>query len=349
MPRKPSSKPWLHEASGFWCATVAGKREYLDRDYRVACRKLKALRNKKKREQAGGREWLDAAFAELADEFLSDIKARKQPATYSGFRYRLRRALEILGTTLRVGEVRKFHLAKIQREMLLTERYSPTTIKDTIAAVQGVFNWAVEQEMLDSTPVAKFRKPATRRRNRVITPEEFQALLDHTDENFRRFLTALRATGCRPGEVRTLIWEWVDLGRKLWIIPKHKTVTQQRVPAPRIIPLPNSIVDMCRELAEKPHKPTDHVFLNRFGNPYNKDGICRKMARLRERAGIVAQAGEHIVLYSNRHTFGTENSANVNAFELAELMGHTDVRTTHRYTHFNVDRLHDIRRRAQGE
>jgi len=54
MARKPSDKPWLHGASGYWCATVNGKRRKLDKDYRVACRKLKALGSKKKREQAGG-------------------------------------------------------------------------------------------------------------------------------------------------------------------------------------------------------------------------------------------------------------------------------------------------------
>jgi site-specific recombinase XerD len=71
------------------------------------------------------------------------------------------------------------------------------------------------------------------------------------------------------------------------------------------------------------------------------------MKRLRERAGIVASTGEQLVLYSCRHTFGTEYTGRVTDIELAELMGHTEVRTTHRYVHLNVDRLHDIRRRAQ--
>ena len=72
------------------------------------------------------------------------------------------------------------------------------------------------------------------------------------------------------------------------------------------------------------------------------------MDRLRKRAGIEAKAGEQVVLYSNRHTYGTEKSARVSSIELAELMGHTDVRTTQRYTHFNTERLHEIQRRAQG-
>jgi hypothetical protein len=44
MSRKPTNKPWLHTPSGYWCATVASERAYLDKDYRAACRKLKSLR-----------------------------------------------------------------------------------------------------------------------------------------------------------------------------------------------------------------------------------------------------------------------------------------------------------------
>ena len=347
MGRKPSGKPWLHSTSGYWCVTLNGKREYLDRDYKVAGRKLKALVARRKRELAGGREWLDQPFSVLSDEYMADIKARKKPATYVSVRYSLLRALKILSSTLRVSEIRKLHLAKIEQS-LTTAKYSPTTVKHTIAAVQGVFHWAVKHEVLDANPLVGYDKPKAHRRTRVITPDEYGKLLAKADPNFGRVITALRMTGCRPGEVRTLIWEWVDLESKLWIIPEHKTVTRQTNPQPRIIPLPDTIVEMCQRLSTLPHKPSSRVFLNKFGRPYSKDSFVRKMARLRKRAGIEAKAGEQVVLYSNRHTYGTEKSARVSSIELAELMGHTDVRTTQRYTHFNTERLHEMQRRAQG-
>ena len=84
------------------------------------------------------------------------------------------------------------------------------------------------------------------------------------------------------------------------------------------------------------------VFLNAHGTPYPKDGLCRKMARLRKRVGIEPKAGEQLVLYCARHTFGTNANGRVSDIELATLMGHTDVRTTQRYVHINTDRLRDI-------
>jgi len=84
MVRKTSDKPWLHAASQFWCSTVRGKREYLDKDYKAACRKLKIIREQVATGEPLNREWLGAPFAELCDEFLADTKARKEQATYDG-------------------------------------------------------------------------------------------------------------------------------------------------------------------------------------------------------------------------------------------------------------------------
>jgi integrase len=346
MPRKPSDKPWLHAKSGFWCTTFHGRREYLDKDYRAACKKLDALRKKIQAGEPQGRDWLDASFAELADEYLADLKARKKLGTYTAVRYRLLPALKVLGTKLRVGEIRKLHLAQVERK--LTEEYSPTTLKDILAAVQGVMYWAVKLDMIETNPLARYEKPAARCRTRVATPEEFRALLRHADPHFRRFLIALRETGCRPGELRTLTWDSVDLSRALWIIPEHKTITRQRDPRPRMIPLPVPILKMCHWLARHSHISNDHVFINRFGRAYTKDCLVKKMARLRSRAGIEAKGGEQFVLYTHRHSFGTEGAGKVSDLELAELMGHTDVRMTRRYVHLNVDRLHDIQRRRRG-
>jgi len=347
MPRKPSQKPWLHAPKGYWCATVAGRRVYLDRDYQVAVRKLRQLRTEQKRNSGVVRNWLDATFAELADEFLSDLKARRKATTYDQARHALLRALRVLGSRIRVVEVRRIHLAKI--EQALAGKKSPTTIRDTIAKVQQVFSWAVEHELLESSPLVGYRKPAKRSRTRVITPDEFQLLLRACPRNpaFRRVLIALRLTGCRPGELRSLTWEMVDLDQRMWIIPEHKTITTQKQPRPRIIPLPTAVLKLCRQLNLRPHKTEDFVFVNSLGKQYSKDGLVRLMARVRTRAKIESKGGEQLVLYSNRHTYGTEAAGKVSDIELAELMGHTDTHTTRRYVHLSAARLHDIQRRIQ--
>ena len=345
MARRSSGKPWLHERSGYWCSTIGGKRVYLDKDYKVACRKLRQLLAELKREEQGAHlQWLDASIVNLCDEFLDDVQSRKKPATHASYRYRLLRALKIVGPTTRVADIGKIHLAKIERQM--TGNYSPTTIKDTIAALQAVYAWAIKHDLIVENPLAGYEKPAGRSRTRTVTDDEYQALLRHSDLSFRQVLTAMRWTGCRPVEIRTLVWDWVDLDNGLWILKDHKTITRQRNPLPRIVPLAIPVQRLCERFAEKPHQPHDYLFLNARGTPYTKDALCRKMARVRKRAGIETKAGEQLVLYCNRHTFGTQAAGKVSDIELATLMGHTDVRTTQRYVHINTDRLRDIQRRA---
>src|SRR5262245_9382900 len=65
MSARPSPrKPWLHAPSGFWCAQIAGKRHYLDRDPGIAQRKLLKLLQEQKRGDAAQRHWLDGFFAD---------------------------------------------------------------------------------------------------------------------------------------------------------------------------------------------------------------------------------------------------------------------------------------------
>ncbi|MBI1315084.1 tyrosine-type recombinase/integrase [bacterium] len=349
MPKKKSNEPWLHQASGFWCKKVRGKLHYLDQDYTAAKKKLTKILREQQAGKSASSEWLDASLAQLCDEFLDDIQARKTEATYTGYRSRLTRALRSLDVQPRVSEVTKRHLSKIDRVLNSSGKYSPTTIRDTIATLQTVFSWACRNEYLTDNPIRDYEKPAARERTRIVTPNEFQSLLRGADVRFRRVLLALRLTGCRPKEVRTLIWEWVDLDSGLWILPDHKTITQQRNPRPRIIPLPAPILRLCERLNAEPQTPDDHVFLNTQGKPYSKDCFCRKFARLRRKVGIRTKAGESLVLYSNRHTFGTNAAGKVTDIELAEVMGHTDTRTTRRYVHLNHDRLRDIQRRIQDQ
>ncbi len=342
--RPQQRKPWFHAPSGFWCAQIAGKRHYLDRDPQAAQRKLKKLLQDRRRGDAGQKEWLDSPFSDLADEFLDDVKARRKPATYRGYQEMLELAQQHMGAALRVGGVRKIHLTKI--EQALHGGYSPTTVFKCLHAVQRVFSWAIDNELLDASCRIAYEKPRPRGRNRVIAPDEFQSMLRGSGSPFRRLLLALRLCGCRPGELAQLVWEEVFLDEGVLIIPEHKTLTRQKHPRPRIVPLPDPLLKLLRWLARSPHGPEDLVFLNTDGNPWTRTALHSQMRRLRERVGLQVKAGENIVLYSNRHTFATERVGRVSDIELAELLGHTDTTTTRRYVHLNLERLRQIQRRA---
>jgi integrase len=338
-------KPWFHAPTGFWCAQIAGRRHYLDRDPAVAQRKLNKLLQEQRRGDGVHREWLDAHFSDLADAFLDDVKLRKHPATYRSYQEMLELAQKHLGTGLRVGEVRKFHLTRLEQAL---QGYSPTTVFKALQAVQRAFNWGVENDLLESSTLVGYRKPRPRVRTRIITPGEFQSMLRGSGAPFRRLLLALRLTGARPGELRELCWKHVLLDDGVLILPVHKTVTRLKQPRPRIIVLPPQILALIRWLAREPHGAEDPVFRNTDGNLWTRTALHSQMRRLRDRVGLGPKAGENVVLYSHRHSFGTASVGKVTDIELAELVGHSDTSTTRRYVHLSLQRLREIQRRAQA-
>jgi hypothetical protein len=57
-----------------------------------------------------------------------------------------------------LSAIRRYHLSKFEQK--LTGQYSSATIRDTLAAVQQVFNFAVRNYLLDYNPTVGYRKPA---------------------------------------------------------------------------------------------------------------------------------------------------------------------------------------------
>jgi hypothetical protein len=110
MPRRPAARPWLHSRSGFWCATIEGRRVYLDHDYMVACRKLTALLKEARERAAAKLEWLDRSSTELVGFFLDHVEQSRKPTTFSGVTVRLTRVLTILDARIRVSDDDRWEL-----------------------------------------------------------------------------------------------------------------------------------------------------------------------------------------------------------------------------------------------
>ena len=68
----------------------------------------------------------------------------------------------------------------------------------------------------------------------MLTGEERARILAAIqDEEFREFVTAMLAIGCRPGEVARLTAANVDLGLGVWVFEKHKTA--KKTGKPRVV------------------------------------------------------------------------------------------------------------------
>ena len=194
---------------------------------------------------------------------------------------------------------------------------------------------------MPNNPFRVVEKLATEGRQRVLAPEEFRTLLRVSDAIFRQVLLVFRLTGVRPGEFCRLTWPQVNWETHCWVIQKHKTKRTMKEPRPRIIPMPPIVESLLRWRLGK-HGHTNRVFLNEDGEPWKTNALRCRMRRARERADFAPdENGEQVVMYTTRHTYATTAVAlGVSDRRLADLLGHTNTKTTQRYIHLATSDLY---------
>ena len=204
--------------------------------------------------------------------------------------------------------------------------------------VKTMFLWAEEMDICPC-PVRKFPKvtetpPATKR----FSDDELRKLLGAVAPGFTDFRDMIvfgLHTGLRPQELRELTRSQLHddgNGNYAVFIQHHKTAKSAHEPKPRSVPLtPDAKEIALRHLAS--HPKSDFVFLNGKGGPYTKSVFRNRLLRWCRRAGIKPRPP-----YALRHTFGSmEAEANVNQTVIAQMMGHTQLRTTSRYIANNAE------------
>src|SRR5581483_4825247 len=123
----------------------------------------------------------------------------------------------------------------------IAERGAPIQANRVLAVLRKVFNFAIDREIVDVNPFARIKRPSPeRRRDRVLAPGELRRLWAVLDGAGRTglILKLILYTAKRPGEVKKLRWEDVDLDTGLWVLPaefsKNKLVDRVPLTAPAV-------------------------------------------------------------------------------------------------------------------
>ncbi len=257
---------------------------------------------------------------------------RMQPRTRDYYHDLLQKFLDAVG-----GKRQALGIPPHEVEMYKTGWHSVQT-------VQRLYNWGVEMGLVEKNPFARIKKPELGERERILTRDETARLLRAADRYFRLFLVAMRHTIARPQEVRAIKWKHLtDKPAPMFVLKDFKARKRRKdKTAVRIIPLDDLMIRLLNRIARK-RKPTPDgfIFLNRNGKPWTSNAVRCRMRRLRAKLGFGPdENGQQIVAYTMRHTSATGATANgVRDRVLAELMGHTNTRTTRRYQHLQAKHL----------
>jgi integrase len=203
---------------------------------------------------------------------------------------------------------------------------SGSTVNRELALLKRMFNLAIDWDLyLGSNPVRKvkfFQEINTG--FRVLSKEEEKKFLANATPYIQDIALFGLNTGLRIGEIRSLKWESVDLEKNLLTVFAEKTHKIRPVPI-------NSEARRVLEFWSLGRK-NEFVFYNHeTGKPFVdlKAGFalaCRK-------AGI-----EGVTWHTLRHTFASRLlDRGVDIVTVQQLLGHSTVIVTMRYTHTNLD------------
>lgn len=227
--------------------------------------------------------------AEVLDKYLTWCGNHRSTRTHGWYRDHLQSFLNHLGGNARLAAdaLRPFHVvewADAQAD------WSPTTRRGAIIAVQRAYNWAEEIGHLTANPIRKIKKPQARRRESLITPEEFQDILGRypAGDTFRDLLEFAWETGVRPQEACRVEARHVSLPRHLAAFPPAEAKGKKRWRVIHMTARAEEII--ARLIAAYPEGP---LFRNEDGTPWNRYSVHCRFSRLKERLGMEAlrQAG----------------------------------------------------------
>ena len=175
---------------------------------------------------------------------------------------------------------------------------------------------------------------------RYLTPEQSDRLLQAVKESLNPQLTYLVAfliyTGARKREVLEIKWRDINLNQSSWKISKNKS---NKV---RHVPLSEGAIEILNALREKwrtqhngvEAEQEDFIFANPItGKPFSSFFYSWNTAR--DKAGM-----PELRVHDLRHSFASFLvNAGRSIYEVKELLGHADIKTTSRYAHLSQESL----------
>jgi len=289
------------------------------------------------------------AFDLAVERFLSYLRdqRRASPETLRSYASDLRQfgeylregAVEgVLGGPAEIDKlaVRGF-VARLGRRGL-----GKATIARKLSAVRSFLRHAVRIGSIEANPAANVPSPRVPKSlPRNLTVDEIFGLLEriHGDDpagrRDRAILELLYAAGLRVGELVSLDVEDVDLrGELVRVMGKGSKE--------RIVPFGKKAGAALRAwfgtaepLRSKSPEP-EAVFLNLRGGRLTDRSVRRILNRRIREAAILARVSPHAL----RHSFATHLlGAGADLRAIQELLGHSSLSTTQRYTHVNTDAL----------
>ncbi len=216
---------------------------------------------------------------------------------------------------------------------------SEPTVNRYVSALSAVFTWGVKElQWMSDNPCFKIQSfkesPGV---VRFLSDEERAALLDaskHRSHDLYAIVIIALSSGARRNEILSLKWSDVDFKLGLLTFIKTKNGTIRRVP------ITGAALSVLREVAaERKLKDRDGLVF-----PGRTQGTAQKPLAIENifRAALKDAGISSFRFHDLRHSAASYLvMAGVDIRTVAEILGHSDLKMTHRYSHLSRAHISD--------
>jgi integrase len=293
-------------------------------------------------------------FREVALDFLeTHVRQKRKARTHEAYEVLLRRHVIPAFGSLRITEVRRTHLARLQVNM----RRTPGAANRAVSLVSAIWNWAARRDevLFAENPARGLERNRERGKERFLTAEEMRRLGDalrtaeteglpwNVDEtkpkskhaakpcNRRTLVDPFAAaairllvfTGARLREILHAEWSQVDFERGLIHLSDSKAGRRPVYLSAAAL----SILSSLPRLSDN-----SYVIPGRRSGAHRAD-LKGPWAAVSRTAGL-----QDVRLHDLRHSFASIGAgASLGLPIIGRLLGHSQPTTTARYAHLDVD------------
>ncbi|NOY68695.1 MAG: tyrosine recombinase XerC [Deltaproteobacteria bacterium] len=227
---------------------------------------------------------------------------------------------------------------------LYKQKLTRTTISRKLSSIRSLFNYLEKYGVISTNPAASVLTPKQEKTIPVyLTVDDVFRLIESvpvdtvSGKRNRAIIETLYSTGVRVSELVGMDVEDIDFsGRMIRVMGKGAKE--------RIVPVGRYAIESIRTyrdaLGEIKKPPPDiwkgPLFLNLFGSRLTD----RSVGRIINEAARAANLATPISPHALRHTFATHLlDAGLDLRVVQELLGHSQLSTTQKYTHVSIDHL----------
>jgi len=278
----------------------------------------------------------EKTFSQLCEAFTKAHKRRVKANSWTDYERNMELHLKPYFEGCKLRDIALVHVEGFVADRL-EQGKGERTINKCLTLLVSLFTYGIKHEWMHANHarnVPKLQTTAAKPPDEVdrviLSPAEFQRVLDNARAKWRLIIKMAGLTGMRQGELIGLPWKHVDFDeRKVDVRQQHTAgafSTLKTKKSRRTVGLSVELANELREhwLASKWKKPDDLVFANTVGKPQSLKHLMNgwksalRLAKLQERT-----------FHSLRHTYASGLVRNgVNMKIVSELCGHSSIMIT---------------------